>query len=115
MRFVVIYITCILLFSKAFALDCRKDKFENIKLTICKTSVFTDDLRLYLQNKHGVPYGNFNALQQDLNDNGKELLFAMNGGMYHPDLGPVGHYKEEFSEKKNCHLRPRPRELRNVT
>ena len=89
MRFVAVYLICILLFSKAFALDCRKDKFENIKLTICKTSIFIDDLRLYLENKHGVPYGNFYTLKQDLNDNGKELLFAMNGGMYHPDLGPV--------------------------
>ena len=108
MRFVAVYLICILLFSKAFALDCRKDKFENIKLTICKTSIFTDDLRLYLENKHGVPYGNFYALQQDLNDNGKELLFAMNGGMYHPDLGPVGHYKEESSEKKTVISSPGP-------
>ena len=108
MRFVAVYLICILLFSKAFALDCRKDKFENIKLTICKTSIFIDDLRLYLENKHGVPYGNFYTLKQDLNDNGKELLFAMNGGMYHPDLGPVGHYKEESSEKKTVISGPGP-------
>ena len=108
MRFVAVYLICVLLSSKAFALDCMKDKFENINLTICKTSILTDDIRLFLRNKDGVSFGNFNVLQQELNYKGKELLFAMNAGMYHPDLSPVGHFKEELSEKKKVIARPGP-------
>ena len=108
MRVIALYLIFFLLSSKVFALDCRKDKFENTKLTICKASILTDDVRLYLRNKDGVPFGNFNALRQELNNQGKELLFAMNAGMYHPDLSPVGHFKEEFSEKKKVISKPGP-------
>ena len=108
MRYVALYLICFLLSSKAFALDCKKDTFENINLTICKTSIFTYDVRLFLRNKDGVSFGNFNVLQQELNYKGKELLFAMNAGMYHPDLSPVGHFKEELSEKKKVIARPGP-------
>ena len=55
-----------------------------------------------------MPFGNFNALQKELNDKGKELLFAMNAGMYHSDLSPVGHYIEKLSKKKNVIARPGP-------
>ena len=57
---------CVLLSSNVSALDCRKDIFENINTTICKTSIFEDDLCLYLKNSNGVPFGNFNALQKEL-------------------------------------------------
>ena len=73
MRFSAIYLFCVLLSSNAFALDCRKDIFENINFTICKTSLFEDDLRLYLNNRNGVPFGNFNALQKELNDKGNNF------------------------------------------
>ena len=82
MRYVALYLIFILLCSKVFALDCKKDKFENTNLTICKASILTDDVRLYLQNKDGAPFGNFNALRLELNNKGKELTFAMNAGMY---------------------------------
>ena len=108
MRWVALYLLFLLLSSKVFALDCKNDKFENTNLTICKTSILTDDVRLYLRNKDGVPFGNFNALRQELNTEGKELSFAMNAGMYHPDLSPVGHFKEEFREKKKVISRPGP-------
>ena len=108
MRYVAFYLIFSLLFSKVFALDCKKDKFEENNITICKVSILTDDLRLYLRNKDGVPFGNFNALRQELNNNGKELSFAMNAGMYHSDLSPVGHFKEEFSEKKKVISTPGP-------
>ena len=100
MRLSAIYLFCVLLSSNLSALDCRKDIFENINFTICKTSLFEDDLRLYLKNSNGVPFGNFNALKKELNYKGKELLFAMNAGMYHSDLSPVGHYIEKLSKKK---------------
>ena len=74
MRFLPIYLFCVLLSSNVSALDCRKDIFENINFTICKTSLFEDDLRLYLNNRNGVPFGNFNALQKELNDKGKEIF-----------------------------------------
>ena len=108
MRYVTLYLIFFLFSSKLYALDCKKDKFENINLTICKVSILTDDVRLYLRNKDGIPFGNFNALRQELNNKGIELSFAMNAGMYHSDLSPVGHFKEEFSEKKKVISTPGP-------
>jgi len=72
-------------------------------------------LRLFLNKSDGQPYGAIRALRKALGDQGKILKFAMNGGMYHADLSPVGLYVEKGAEKKpvstkggygNFHLLP---------
>jgi uncharacterized protein YigE (DUF2233 family) len=74
-----------------------------------------DELRLFLAPPGGKPYGSFSALATDLKQNGEQLLFAMNGGMYAPDEEPVGLYIEaqrqihpvnQRNGSGNFHLKP---------
>lgn len=73
------------------------------------------ELRLFLSDPKGEPYGGFAALQADLQHKGEELLFAMNAGMYGEDLRPVGllieggnqiHPVNQRSGAGNFHLKP---------
>lgn len=55
----------------------------------------TQDLRFFWKDAAGNNYSNFEQLQLDLQKQNKELVFAMNGGMYNRDLSPQGLYIEE--------------------
>lgn len=85
----------------AFAtLQCRDADYAGNGYSICIVDVAHGDLRLFLYDRAGAPYGHFNALKTDLNRAGEKLLFAMNAGMYHTDRAPVGHYVENGVELK---------------
>lgn len=71
---------------------CRDMTFEDQSYTICQAD-FGDDLRLFLDGPQGA-YGGFTAVDTDLAQNGEMLEFAMNAGMFQPDLSPVGLYIE---------------------
>lgn len=58
------------------------------------------ELKLYWKAKDGKPFGNFRRLQDELNLEDKELVFAMNGGMYLKDQSPQGLYIENGVELK---------------
>jgi uncharacterized protein YigE (DUF2233 family) len=47
-------------------------------------------LQLFWRDDTGRPYGGFSALRDGLAKHGRSLEFATNGGMYQPDLSPVG-------------------------
>lgn len=75
--------------SIAGASICRDDTFEGISFTLCEVTA-TDDLRLFLKDGTGSTYGSFRALDRALAEQGSQLGFAMNAGMYHRDYSPVG-------------------------
>ena len=54
----------------------------------------SQDLRLYWKNASGENYGSFENLKENLESKGKQLVFAMNGGMYQEDRRPLGLFKE---------------------
>lgn len=85
--------------ASATAAQCRDEVHENKSFTICQAHM-GQDLRLFHTNAEGVPFGQFFTLSNTLKSRAKQLLFAMNGGMYHPDLSPVGHYIEKGVEKQ---------------
>lgn len=72
--------------------DCRQQDYLGTSYTICQAQVGTDTIGLYLNDKAGTPLGGFGALAKHLQ--GQQVLFAMNGGMYHADRRPVGLYIE---------------------
>lgn len=82
----------------AQAVTCRDDSFEDASYTVCEVRP-GEDLRLFL-NGFGGPYGSFSAVNADLEGLGKTLAFAMNAGMYHRDLSPVGLYIENWVERR---------------
>lgn len=52
-------------------------------------------IHLFYKDATGRRFGNFKRLKQVLTAQGKTLLFAMNGGMFHPNHQPVGLYIEK--------------------
>jgi uncharacterized protein YigE (DUF2233 family) len=80
----------------AQAADCRDMTFDGAAYTLCEVTL-SEDLRLFHSGPDG-PYGSFRAVDAGLAAEGKALGFAMNAGMYHRDLAPVGLYVEDGVE-----------------
>ena len=49
-----------------------------------------ESLRLFYADAQGARYESFERLQAALAREQKKLVFAMNAGMFHPDMKPVG-------------------------
>ncbi len=86
------------------------------RYTVCSFDPKKNDIRLY-QGDYiaGKPYGSFEALSTSLWRQHSFVIFAMNGGMYHRDLSPVGLHIENGVEKNaistgggwgNFHMQP---------
>ncbi|HBS49112.1 MAG TPA: hypothetical protein DEA05_03015 [Rhodobacteraceae bacterium] len=73
---------------------CRDLTHDGIDYTVCEVDAARADLRLFLADSSGKPWGHFAILDAALAERGKQLGFAMNAGMYHDDRSPVGHYRE---------------------
>lgn len=78
----------------AGAVSCDRVSVGKLGYTYCIVDATTEDLRLFLMDPGGNPYGTFSAVDARLAGEGKRLSFAMNAGMYHDDRRPVGHYRE---------------------
>lgn len=76
------------------ALECNQETYLGARYTVCEFNMADDDLRLFHKDPAGRAFGQFNALRQHLDTQGFALRFAMNAGMFHADLAPVGHYVE---------------------
>ena len=57
-----------------------------------------DDIRLFLRDKNGKNFGQFQRLNVSLTEQGLNIVFATNGGMYHANRSPVGLYVENFTQ-----------------
>ena len=84
-----------LLASPAAAVTCEDIDHLGASYTICDVSV-EEDLQLFLRDDAGEILGSFSAVEAN---EGRDLLFAMNAGMYHDDRAPVGHYVEDGIEE----------------
>lgn len=73
---------------------CRSEPFEGQTYSVC-TAEAGADLRLFLNAADGAPLLGFDRVREVLATEGRELVFAMNAGMYHPDRSPVGLYVED--------------------
>ena len=80
----------------ALAAECRDMTFEGASYTVCEVAA-GEDLRLFHSGPDGA-YGSFRNVDEALGAGGKALGFAMNAGMYHRDLAPVGLYVEDGVE-----------------
>ncbi len=85
-----------------------KTTHESASYVACAFDLRQHDLRLFLNDASGAPYGSFRALKADLGKQGLSLPFAMNGGMYHRDRSPVGYYVEDRRKLKDAVTGPGP-------
>lgn len=71
---------------------CVNRSFEGHSYTLC-TAHISEDLRLFW-GEEDKAFGHFSSLNSALKAEGKELVFAMNAGMFAKNLSPLGHYVE---------------------
>ena len=76
---------------------CRQIRHEGIPHTVCEVEAGSD-MRLFLNDAAGRNIGSFSRIDRLLAADGNTLVFAMNAGMYHADLSPVGLHVEDGTE-----------------
>src|SRR5882762_9995485 len=74
----------------AHAVECASHVLNSGTVTVCRVDLVHEQLQLFWRDDTGQPYARFSSLRDALAKRGKTLEFAMNGGMYLPDLSPVG-------------------------
>jgi uncharacterized protein YigE (DUF2233 family) len=79
--------------------NCRDLEFEGAGHIVCEIDSRRDDVSLHLRDPDGKPYGSLEALARDV-----PFAFAMNAGMYHEDMSPVGLHVEEGVERAPLNL-----------
>lgn len=80
------------------AVVCAARSFDGLDYTACEVDPRVDEIRLFLNDDSGERFGQFASINSALAASGRQLAFAMNGGMYHEDRAPVGHYIEDGAE-----------------
>ena len=90
----------------AMAADCRDTTYDGLSYTLCEVTQ-DEDLRLFHSGPDGA-WGSFRNLDTALQAQGLMLGFAMNAGMYHRDLDPVGLYVENGVETARLVTRDGP-------
>jgi uncharacterized protein YigE (DUF2233 family) len=72
------------------AVECGAKTVGGTSFTVCRVDLNSDHLELFWRDEVGRPYRQFSVLRDALELKGKHLVFAVNAGMYKPDLSPVG-------------------------
>lgn len=75
---------------------CRELRFEGVDYVVCEASpAGVQQVRLFHSGSDGKPYGSLDKFTQAMSGRGQAVLMAMNAGMYHDDLSPVGLHVED--------------------
>lgn len=93
---------------------CRGDEFEGARYTLCEVNPGETEVRVFWRDDKGAPYPVFNALDDDLDSDGFDLVFAMNGGMFGDDYSPIGLYIEKGRELRAVNTTDAPAGVRPV-
>lgn len=81
-------------FDKKSETQVEKSRFLNYEV-----NPLQQELHFYWKNENNINYKSFRELKSRLEKENKELVFAMNGGMYNKDLSPQGLYIENGETK----------------
>ncbi len=74
----------------AGAVECRRHESAGIAAVVCRVDARKEKLALHLADEGGAAYRGLHELRVALEKRGQKLLFAMNAGMFHPDMRTVG-------------------------
>ena len=85
--------------QSSLAAECRQTTHLGTSYSVCEIAPAREELRLFLNDENGVPYGHFSRVRDAIAPKGEHLSFAMNAGMYHPDRSPVGYFRENDQER----------------
>ena len=87
--FFLFFTLAIVLFTASY-LFVRTPSPKNEDFISYKVDLQSQDLRFYWKNEKGEIFKNAGTLKAWLNHKGKDLLFAMNAGMFTKDNAPLG-------------------------
>ena len=94
----VFFLILVLWLTPVWSAECQDFKFQEVPFTACTAKIPEDDIRLFLYDKTGNIFGQFQKLDNFLKEQDLNIIFATNGGMYHADRSPVGMYVENFKK-----------------
>src|SRR5262249_35841468 len=77
---------------RAESAPCQPVTYEQSEYTVCEVDLRRQSVKLFWKKPDGHPYEYLSSLPRALGNHSWHLLFATNGGMYHPDNSPVGLY-----------------------
>jgi len=77
---------------------CKQVDYNHAGYVVCDFA-HPADLGLHWTGADGQPYRTFSALADAEDAEGRELVFALNAGMYDTDYRPMGLYAESGKEK----------------
>ncbi len=98
-----------ILFLLAGAVSLQAGEIEEIRYRGKLYKVYVVKLReaniqMVWKDKDGEPISNFNRLRDELRSQKRVLTFAMNGGIFNPQLEPVGLYIEKGKQLRPLNL-----------
>jgi len=108
MKALAAMIAALLALSGAAKAACREEANADARFAVCEFDPSNDEIRLFLADAAGAPYGDFDSLVAALDAKGETLRFAMNAGMYLKDRSPVGLYVENRLEMTRLSTRDGP-------
>lgn len=77
---------------------CKETLFEGARAILCVIDPLAHALRLVYRDREGRPFGTVPGAVSALAAAGQTPVLAMNAGMYHADMTPVGLYIEDGGE-----------------
>src|ERR1700722_15754746 len=77
---------------------CRNLDFEAVPYIVCEIDPRGYDVAVYLKGNDGKAFGSLGIFDKAMAEQGSRILLAMNAGMYHDDLTPVGLLVENGQE-----------------
>lgn len=98
----------LVLLPRIAAAECAVVRFENVPITHCWFDPSSDAVSLHRLDADGDLLGGFGPLRRDVDAGGRDLIFAMNGGMFHPNRAPVGLYIEQGDQQAGIVTRAGP-------
>jgi uncharacterized protein YigE (DUF2233 family) len=88
--FCLLFVPALVLGTGLSALEFTTATNAGKRAIVVQVDLKADSLKLFLRDDRGQPLKSFAGLERLLQARGQKLLFAMNAGMYQPDLLPVG-------------------------
>ncbi|MCR6477638.1 phosphodiester glycosidase family protein [Variovorax sp. ZS18.2.2] len=93
----------LLLLLAVFLANCASVAADP-RYTVVKVDLRTEKLALFLNDDTGVAFKRFDRLDAWLKAHGRQLVFAVNAGMYHADFSPVGLFVRDGREEAPLNL-----------
>jgi uncharacterized protein YigE (DUF2233 family) len=69
---------------------CRDFSFEAVPYIVCEIDLRSYDVAVLHAGADGKAFGSLEKFDKAMSGEGRPVLLAMNAGMYHEDLSPVG-------------------------